>query len=91
MTAGEVATATGLPTSRELEAELESCDPSVRRHHCPAHDFSGWVAGVFDDAPLAAAIAAAEAHLYADRSTAVAEHVRLALIAALHARHATQR
>ena len=30
----------------ELEAELGCCDPGVLRHHCPRHDFSGWVVGV---------------------------------------------
>ena len=33
----------------ELEAELGRCDRGVLRHHCPRHEFSGWVAGVFRD------------------------------------------
>jgi len=81
------AVAANLP---ELEAVLAVCEQGVLRHHCPGHDFSGWVAGVFDDEPLAARIAAAEAQLSADSPTAVVEQVRRALIAALQARHATQ-
>ncbi len=47
----------------ELEAELVRCDRGVLRHHCPRHDFSGWIAGVFHDKSLAADLAAAEAAL----------------------------
>ncbi len=75
----------------ELEAELATCDAGVLRHHCAEHDFSRWVAGVFHNDPLAADIAAAEAQLSAASPTDTVEHVRLALIAALQARHATQR
>ena len=75
----------------ELEAAIAVCGPGVLRHHCAEHDFSRWVAGVFHNEPLAAAIAAAEAQLSADSPTETVEHARLALIAALQARHATQR
>jgi hypothetical protein len=71
----------------ELEAELGSCDHGVLRHHCPQHDFSQWTAEVFHDQPLAANLAAAENQLRAQSPTAVVERVRLALIAALQARH----
>jgi hydroxymethylpyrimidine pyrophosphatase-like HAD family hydrolase len=79
------AVAANLP---ELEAELGVCDRGVLRHHCPDHDFSRWIAGVFYDQPLAAEFAAAEAQLTAHSPAAVVEQVRLALIAALQARHA---
>jgi DNA-binding transcriptional ArsR family regulator len=75
----------------ELAAAIAVCGPGVLRHHCAEHDFSRWVAGVFHDEPLAAEIAAAERQLSADSPTVTVEHVRLALIAALQARHATQR
>jgi hypothetical protein len=58
----------------------------VLRHHCPAHDFSRWIAAVFHDRPLAADLAAAEAQLSAHSPAAIVEQVRLALIAALQAR-----
>ena len=69
----------------ELEAELGRCDRGVLRHHCPRHDFSSWVAGVFHDQALAADLAAAEAALppVARRGR---RKVRVALIAALQAR-----
>ena len=70
----------------ELEAELARCDRGVLRHHCPRHDFSNWVAGVFHDHQLAADIAAAEAVLVPGSPTAVVEEVRVALIAAFQAR-----
>ena len=72
----------------ELEAELGRCDRGVLRHHCPGHDFSGWIAGVFHDQVLASDVAAAEAALPPQSPAAVVEQVRLALIAALQARHA---
>lgn len=70
----------------ELEAELLSCDRGVLRHHCPAHEFLRWIAGVFHDQSLAADFAAAETRLRAESPAAVVEQVRLALIAALQAR-----
>jgi hypothetical protein len=70
----------------ELEAELVRCDRGVLRHHCPRHDFSRWIAGVFHDRPLAADLAGAEARLPAHSPAAVVEQVRLALVAALQAR-----
>jgi hypothetical protein len=75
----------------ELEAAIAVCGPGVLRHHCVEHDFSHWVAGAFHNEPLADAIAAAEAQLSADSPTETVEHVRLAFIAALQGRHATQR
>ncbi len=75
----------------ELEAAIAVCGPGVLRHHCAEHDFSRWVAGVLHNEPLAVDIAAAEAQLSADSPTETVEHVRLALIAALQARHVTQR
>jgi hypothetical protein len=90
-TEGDAPTGVVAASLPELEAELACCDPGVLRHHCPGHDFSGWVAGVFHDEPLAAEIAAVEAQLSSDSSTVVVEQVRLAVIAALQARHATQR
>ena len=53
-------TATGAVAANlaELEAELGRCDRGVLRHHCPRHEFSGWVAGVFRDEALAADLAA---------------------------------
>jgi hydroxymethylpyrimidine pyrophosphatase-like HAD family hydrolase len=71
----------------ELEAELGRCDRGVLRHHCPLHEFSAWVAGVFHDETLAADLAAAETALSAQSPAAVVEQVRLALIAALQGRH----
>ena len=71
----------------ELEAELVRCDRGVLRHHCPGRDFSSWIAGVYRDHQLAAGIGAAEAALPAQSQGAVVEQVRLALIAALQARH----
>ncbi len=81
-------TATGAVAANldELEAELGRCDPGVLRHHCPRHEFSSWVAGVFRDEALAADLAELEAALPADSHAAVVEQVRLALIAALQAR-----
>jgi hypothetical protein len=75
----------------ELEAAIAVCGPGVLRHHCAEHDFSSWVAGVFHNEPLAAALAAAEAQLSADSPTETVEHARTALTAALQARHATPR
>ena len=81
-------TATGAVAANldELEAELGRCDRGVLRHHCPRHEFSGWVAGVFRDEALAADLAELEAALPADSHAAVVEQVRLALIAVLQAR-----
>jgi hydroxymethylpyrimidine pyrophosphatase-like HAD family hydrolase len=73
----------------ELEAELARCDRGVLLHHCPGHDFSRWVAGVFHDQQLAADIAAAEAALVPGSPTAVVEEVRVALIAAFQARRSS--
>jgi hydroxymethylpyrimidine pyrophosphatase-like HAD family hydrolase len=70
----------------DLEAELGRCDGGVLRHHCPRHEFSGWVAGVFRDEALATDLAELEAALPADSHAAVVEQVRLALIAALQVR-----
>ncbi len=75
----------------ELEAAIAVCGPGVLREHCAEHDFSRWVAGVSDNEPLAGAITTAEAQLSADSPTETVDHARDALIAALHARHATQR
>ena len=72
----------------ELEAELGVCNRAVLRHHCPGRDFSRWVASVFRDEQLAADLAAAEAQISDHRPAAIVEQVRLALIAALQARHA---
>ena len=81
-------TATGAVAANldELEAELGRCDRGVLRHHCPRHEFSGWVAGVFRDEALAADLAELEASLPADSHAAVVEQVRLALIAVLQTR-----
>lgn len=70
----------------ELEDVLNRCDAGVLRHHCPAHDFSRWVAGVFLDKRLAAELAAAASQLARESPKAVAEQVRLALLAALQNR-----
>ena len=70
----------------ELEAELGRCDRDVLRHHCPRHEFSRWVAGVFRDEGLAADLAELEAALPADSHATVVEQVRLAFIAVLQAR-----
>jgi hypothetical protein len=75
----------------ELEAAIAACGPGVLREHCAQRDFSRWVAGVLGNEPLAADIAAAEARLSGDSPTETVEEVRPALIAALQARHATQR
>jgi hypothetical protein len=72
----------------ELEAELALCDRGVLRHHCPGHDFSRCIAAVFHDQPLAAKLGAAEAQLSGHSPAAIVEQQRLALIAALQARHA---
>ena len=81
-------TATGAVAANldELEAELGRCDRGVLRHHCPHHEFSSWVAGVFRDEALAADLAELEAALPADGHAALVEQVRLALIAVLQAR-----
>ena len=81
-------TATGAVAANldELEAELGRCDRDVLRHHCPQHEFSGWVAGVFRDEGLAADLSGLEAVLQADSHAAVVEQVRLALIAVLQTR-----
>jgi hypothetical protein len=71
----------------ELEAELACCDGGVLLHHCPGRDFSRWVAEVFHDQALAARLGAAEAALPPDSPAAVVEQIRLALVAALQARH----
>ena len=70
----------------ELQPELASCDGGVLRHHCPGHDFSRWVDGVFPDKTLAADLGTAEAAIAAQSHAAVVEQVRLALIATLQAR-----
>ena len=75
----------------ELEDELIRCERGVLRHHCPGHDFSRWVSGVFHDEPLAAELAAAEAQLSARSPAAIVEQVRLALVAALQARPSRKR
>ncbi|MGO9958781.1 MAG: hypothetical protein ACLP50_22930 [Solirubrobacteraceae bacterium] len=75
----------------ELETAIAACAPGVLRHHCAERDFSRWVAGVLHNEPLCAEIAAAETQLSADSPTETVERVRLALIAALQARHATAR
>ncbi len=62
----------------ELEDQLIRCAPGVLRHHCPAHDFSRWVAAVFHNQPLAADLAAAEAQLSTQSPAAIVEQVRLA-------------
>ena len=71
----------------ELEDELVRCERDVLRHHCPGHDVSRWVSGVFHDESLATVIAAAEAGVQESSPAAVVEQSRLALIAALQARH----
>ena len=71
----------------ELETELVRCPRGVLRHHCPGHDFSRWIAGVFHDHSLAEQLAVAESQLLEGSPSAVVEQTRLALIAALQARH----
>jgi hypothetical protein len=44
---------------RVWEAELGRCDRGVLRHHCPGHNFSDWVTGVFHDKAPAVDLAAA--------------------------------
>jgi hypothetical protein len=73
----------------ELERELGICDSDVLRHHCPCQDFSRWITDVFHDRQLAASLAAAETQISAHSPSAVVEKGRLALIAALRARHAS--
>jgi DNA-binding IscR family transcriptional regulator len=75
----------------ELEAAIALCGPEVLRRHCAERDLSRWIAGVFHNQPLADAIAATETQLSADSPTETVEQARMALIAALQARHATQR
>ncbi len=75
----------------QLEDDLIRCHPGVLRHHCPNHDFSSWVAGVFHDQSLADDLAAAEAQLPAQAPAATVEQVRLALVAALQARQDPKR
>ena len=70
----------------ELEDELVRCERDVLRHHCPGHDFSRWIAGVFHQESLATVMAAAEAGVQDRSPAAVVEQARLALIAALQAR-----
>ena len=71
----------------ELEDELGRCEGDVLRHHCPGHDFSRWVSGVFHEESLASVIAAAEAGVQDRSAAAVVEQARVALIAALQSRH----
>ncbi len=85
---GDTPTGAVAANLHELEAELVLCDRGVLRHHCPGHDFSRWIAAVFHDQPLAADVAAAETRLSDYSAAAVVEQARLALIAALQARHA---
>jgi hydroxymethylpyrimidine pyrophosphatase-like HAD family hydrolase len=75
----------------DLEDQLIRCERGVLRHHCPGHDFSQWVTGVFHDEPLAAELAVAEAQLCAHSPAAIVEQVRLALVAALQARPSSKR
>ncbi|UXA16058.1 HAD family hydrolase [Mycobacterium sp. SMC-4] len=83
---GDRLTGTVAANLAELEDVLNRCDAGVLRHHCPAHDFSNWVAGVFHDKRLAAELAAAESQLPRGSPGAIAEQVRLALVAALQSR-----
>jgi hypothetical protein len=90
-TEGDTLTGAVAANLAELEDEIVRCDPGVLRHHCPDHDFSRWVAAVFHDHTLAANLAAAEAQLPAQSPAAIAEQVRLTLVAALQARQASTR
>jgi hydroxymethylpyrimidine pyrophosphatase-like HAD family hydrolase len=74
----------------ELEAELARCDRGVLRHHCPKHDFSRWIGGVFHDHTLAQQVAAAEEELSASSPAAVVEETRVGLVAALQQRRPRQ-
>ena len=85
-TEGDTLTGAVAANLAQLEDELISCDPGVLRHHCPNHDFSRWVAGVFRDQSLATDLAAAEAQLPTQSPDAIIEQVRLALVAVLQAR-----
>ena len=67
-------------------AELVKCELGALLHDCPRHDFSRWVAEVFRDPSLAAAIAATESRLITASRNAVVHQVRLALIANLQRR-----
>lgn len=72
----------------ELEELLATCDRSVLRHHCGNRDLSRWVRDVFHDTRLASRLRAAEEVLDGGAPAAVAEAVRLDLIAALQRRRA---
>jgi hypothetical protein len=56
-------------------------------HHCPRHDFSRWVAEVFRDEQLAAAISRVENVVAPNSEPQVIEAAREDLLAALRARH----
>ena len=70
----------------ELEVELASCERAVLRHHAPRRDFSRWIAEVFHDDSLSAAIRAAEMTIDTESPSALVESARLAMINALRAR-----
>ncbi len=90
-TDGDTLTGAVAANLADLEDELIRCERAVLRHHCPGHDFSQWVNGVFHDEPLATELAAAEAQLSARSPAAIVEQVRLALIAALQTRPSHRR
>ncbi|MGE5697699.1 MAG: HAD hydrolase family protein [Candidatus Sericytochromatia bacterium] len=88
-TVGDIPTGAVAANLAELEDELIRCRLGVLRHHCPRHDFSRWVSAVFHNESLAADLAAAEAQLPTAAPAAIAEQVRLALVAALQGRQAS--
>ncbi len=83
----DATTGTSLGNLDELEAALQTSPDSVLCHHCPRHDFSRWVAEVFRDEQLAAAISRVENVVAPNSEPQVIEAAREDLLAALRARH----
>lgn len=64
----------------ELLDELGRCERGALRHHCPRHDFSRWVAGVYHDRPLADRLAEVESTVDDTSPAATVDEARRALV-----------
>jgi hypothetical protein len=70
----------------DLEQELARCDTGVIRHHGPLEDFSRWIAAVFHDRDLAAAVAAIEQRIRTTSSDTFTNAARVELVQTIHRR-----